>query len=61
MKKYSNDKNAQLLLSLLKAHHIRKIIASPGTKNIAIVGSMQHDEYFEMYSAQQHRATISPV
>ena len=55
MKKYSNDKNAQLLLSLLKAHHIRKIIASPGTKNIAIVGSMQHDEYFEIYSAVDER------
>ena len=55
MKKYSNDKNAQILLSLLKAHHIRKVIASPGTKNIAIVGSMQHDEYFEMYSAVDER------
>ncbi|MBQ9672331.1 MAG: 2-succinyl-5-enolpyruvyl-6-hydroxy-3-cyclohexene-1-carboxylate synthase [Prevotella sp.] len=53
--KYSNDKNAQILLSLLKAHHIRKVIASPGTKNIAIVGSMQHDEYFEMYSAVDER------
>ena len=55
MKKYSNDKNAQILLSLLKAHHIRKVIASPGTKNIAIVGSMQHDDYFEMYSAVDER------
>ncbi|MBP3822947.1 MAG: 2-succinyl-5-enolpyruvyl-6-hydroxy-3-cyclohexene-1-carboxylate synthase [Bacteroidaceae bacterium] len=54
--KYSNDKNAQILLSLLKAHHIRKVIASPGTKNIAIVGSMQHDEYFEMYSAVDERS-----
>lgn len=53
--KYSNDKNAQILLSLLKAHHISKVIASPGTKNIAIVGSMQHDEYFEMYSAVDER------
>ena len=56
MKKYSNDKNAQILLSLLKAHHIRKVIASPGTKNIAIVGSMQHDEYFEMYSSVDERS-----
>lgn len=55
MKKYSNDKNAQILLSLLKAHHISKVIASPGTKNIAIVGSMQHDDYFEMYSAVDER------
>lgn len=53
--KYSNDKNAQILLSLLKAHHIRKVIASPGTKNIAIVGSMQHDDYFEMCSAVDER------
>ena len=55
MKKYSNDKNAQILLSLLKAHNIRKVIASPGTKNIGIVGSMQHDDYFEMYSAVDER------
>ena len=48
MKKYSNDKNALILLSLLKAHHIRKVIASPGTTNIAVVGSMQHDDYFEI-------------
>ena len=56
MKKYSNDKNAQILLSLMKAHNIRKVIASPGTTNIAIVGSMQHDEYFEMYSCVDERS-----
>ena len=56
MKKYSNDKNAQILLSLMKAHDIRKVIASPGTTNIAIVGSMQHDEYFEMYSSVDERS-----
>lgn len=56
MKKYSNDKNALILLSLLKAHHIRKVIASPGTTNIAVVGSMQHDDYFEMYSCVDERS-----
>lgn len=56
MNKYSNDKNAQILLSLLKAHNIRKVIASPGTTNIAIVGSMQHDDYFEMYSSVDERS-----
>ena len=56
MKKYSNDKNAQILLSLMKAHNIRKVIASPGTTNIAVVGSMQHDEYFEMYSCVDERS-----
>lgn len=56
MKKYSNDKNALMLLSLMKAHGVRKVIASPGTTNIAIVGSMQHDDYFEMYSSVDERS-----
>lgn len=56
MNKYSNDKNALILLALMKAHNIRKVIASPGTTNIAIVGSMQHDEYFEMYSCVDERS-----
>lgn len=53
---YSNDKNAQLLLSLMKSYGIRKVIASPGTTNIAIVGSMQNDAYFEMYSVVDERS-----
>ena len=56
MRKYSNDTNAQMLLSLMKEHGIKKVIASPGTTNIAIVGSMQHDEYFEMYSCVDERS-----
>ena len=56
MKKYSNNKNVLMLLSLMKQHNIRKVIASPGTTNIAVVGSMQHDEYFEMYSSVDERS-----
>ena len=56
MKKYSNDKNALLLLALMKKHGVKKVIASPGTTNIAIVGSMQHDDYFEMYSSVDERS-----
>lgn len=56
MKKYSNDKNALILLALMKKHGVRKVIASPGTTNIAIVGSMQHDDYFEMYSSVDERS-----
>ena len=56
MNKYSNDKNALLLLSLMKKHGVKKVIASPGTTNIAIVGSMQHDDYFEMYSSVDERS-----
>ena len=56
MKKYSNDINVLMLLSLMKQHGIKKVIASPGTTNLAIVGSMQHDDYFEMYSSVDERS-----
>lgn len=56
MKKYSNDMNALMLLSLMKQHGVKKVIASPGTTNIAIVGSMQHDNWFEMYSSVDERS-----
>ncbi len=53
---YTKERNAQIVLSLLKEKGIRKVIASPGTTNIAIVGSMQHDPFFEMYSAPDERS-----
>lgn len=53
---YSNDKATQILLSLLKAHGIRKVIASPGTTNIALVASMQYDPWFQMYSSVDERS-----
>lgn len=56
MKKYTNDKSTQIVLALLKAHGIKKVIASPGTTNIALVASMQHDSWFEMYSSVDERS-----
>lgn len=55
-KHYSDEKNIQILLALLKAHGIRKIIASPGATNHAVVFSMQSDPYFEMYSSVDERS-----
>lgn len=55
-KYYTNEKNAQIVLSLLKAHGIKRVIASPGTTNMALVASMQQDPYFEMYSAVDERS-----
>lgn len=55
-KYYSNERNAQIIVALLKAHGIRKVVASPGATNIAIVGSMQHDPWFEMYSCVDERS-----
>lgn len=57
MKKYYTDEvNAQVVMTLLKAHGIRKVIASPGTTNMALVGSMQNDPYFDVYSAVDERS-----
>lgn len=53
---YSAEKNVQILVSLLKAHGIRKIIASPGTTNVSFVASVQYDNYFEVFSAADERS-----
>lgn len=54
---YSDEKNVQILLALLKKHGIRKVVASPGTTNMALVGSMQYDPYFEVYSSVDERSS----
>lgn len=55
MGKYSDEKNVQILIALLKKHGIRKVVASPGGTNISFVGSVQNDAYFEVYSAVDER------
>lgn len=53
---YTDEKNALIIITLLKANGISKVIASPGTTNMALVGSMQHDAYFQVYSAVDERS-----
>ena len=53
---YTSEKNTQILIALLKSHGVRKIIASPGTTNICLVGSLQRDSYFEIYSSVDERS-----
>lgn len=56
MKYYTNERNVQIVISLLKAHGIRKVVASPGTTNITLVGSMMHDDWFEIFSSVDERS-----
>ncbi len=57
MKKYYTDeKNALIVIALLKANGIRKVVASPGATNVTLVGSMQNDPYFEVYSSVDERS-----
>lgn len=53
---YTKEVNTQILISLMKSHGIRKIIASPGTANINFVASVQQDPYFELYSSVDERS-----
>lgn len=54
-KYYTDEKNAQIVIALLKAHGIRKIVANPGTTNMALVGSVQSDPWFEVFSGVDER------
>ena len=53
---YTQEKNVQMLVYLMKAHGIKKVIASPGTTNITFVASLQQDPFFELYSAADERS-----
>ena len=53
---YTNERNTQILISLLKQYGIKKIIASPGATNVSFVGSVMHDSYFEIYSCVDERS-----
>lgn len=57
MKFYSTtEKNALIVISLLKAHGIRYVIASPGNTNTAFIGSIQKDPFFTIFSAVDERS-----
>lgn len=54
--RYTDERNAQILISLLKQHNIKKIVASPGTTNVCFVSSVQSDPFFTIYSAPDERS-----
>lgn len=53
---YSTEINVQVVVALLKANGIRKIVASPGITNYSLVGSLQSDPFFEIYSSVDERS-----
>lgn len=57
MKKYySNERNVQIVISLLKQYRIRRIIISPGATNVTFVASVMHDSFFDLYSCVDERS-----
>ncbi len=53
---YTDERNVQIVLALLKANGIKKVVASPGATNYTLVGSLQNDPYFEIYSSVDERS-----
>ena len=53
---YSIERNVQLLIAHLKAHNIKRVIASPGTQHMAFLGSVQFDDFFQVYSCVDERS-----
>lgn len=53
---YTNEKNVQIVLQLLKAHNIKNFVISPGTTNLPLVRAIQTDVYFEKYSVVDERS-----
>ena len=58
---YSDSKNVQILIALLKQYGIKQIVASPGATNIAVCGSIQNDPFFKVYSCvdERHAAYVA--
>lgn len=55
-KYYTTERNIQIVISLLKSHGIRRIVTSPGATDVSIVGSLQNDSFFELYSSIDERS-----
>ena len=53
---YTNERNVQIVIALLKAHGIRRVIASPGTTNMTFVVSIQNDPWFQVWSSVDERS-----
>lgn len=54
--KYTNERNVQIVIALLKAHGIRRVIASPGTTNMTFIVSIENDPWFQLWSSVDERS-----
>ena len=53
---YSDIKSVQILVSLLKQHNIRRVVLSPGNRNVPIAHSFESDPFFVTYSVVDERS-----
>ena len=53
---YTNERNVQIVIALLKAHGIQRVIISPGTTNMTFVVSIENDPWFHIWSSVDERS-----
>lgn len=53
---YTDERNVQIVIALLKAHGIHRVIASPGTTNMTFVVSIENDPWFHIWSSVDERS-----
>jgi 2-succinyl-5-enolpyruvyl-6-hydroxy-3-cyclohexene-1-carboxylate synthase len=53
---YSGKKNILVLVSLLRAHGVRQVVLSPGSRNIPIVSSLAADAFFTCHTVVDERS-----
>lgn len=53
---YTNERNVQIVIALLKAHGIHRVIVSPGTTNMTFVVSIENDPWFQIWSSVDERS-----
>ena len=54
--KITCERNAQIVITLMKEYGVKKIVTSPGTMNVCLIASIQNDPFFEIYSAPEERS-----
>ncbi len=55
---YTNMKNVQILISLLKKYNIRNLVLAPGGSDIPIIHSVEEDNFFNCYSVVDERSLV---
>lgn len=53
---YTDERNVQIVIALLKAHGIHRVIVSPGTTNMTFVISIENDPWFQIWSSVDERS-----
>lgn len=54
--KYTDERNVQIVIALLKAHGIHRVIVSPGATNMTFVVSIENDPWFQIWSSVDERS-----